>query len=230
MGNALKRISVVTNARLQSTRVPRKLVRPFADTTLIEIALAKLNRMDFFEHRYLAVAEPELKRLASDYPAVDVLDRAPEAVQQGVNPQRVTFAHYLHVPSDYIFVFNPCLPCITVETIRRAYDYCQSTDHPSYTAVVPTGDWVFGPNGDPVTNTDPGNPTTNLDRSFRKATHAFHIVRKQTFAEHSRFWTFTRDDPHLVPMPEEEAVDIDTEIEFAFAEMLWQRSRARRVS
>ena len=31
------------------------------------------------------------------------------------------------------------------------------------------------------------------------------------------------DDPHLIDMPEEEAVDVDTELEFQFAELLWQR-------
>lgn len=220
----MKTISVVTNARLQSTRVPRKLVRPFAGTSLIEIALRKLDQMDFFDNRYLAVAEDDLATLAGAYPNVEVLRRDAAAVQRGVNPQSVTFAHYLEVPSEYILVFNPCLPCVTMETVRRAFDYFQATDYSSYTAAVPTGDWIFAPDGEPVTNRDPGNVTTNLNRSFHKATHAFHIVNRRRFAEEGRFWTLTKDDPHLVVMPEDEAVDVDTAMEFELAETMWRRA------
>ena len=98
----MKSISVVTNARLGSTRVPQKLMRPFADSSLIEIALSKLDKMDFFEHRYLAVAEKELVELGRKYPNVEVLERHTAAVKKGVNPLTVTFEHFLRVPSDYI--------------------------------------------------------------------------------------------------------------------------------
>ena len=221
----MKSISVVSNARTQSTRVPRKLVRPFAGTTLLDIALAKLDRMQFFEHRFLAVAEDELSAMARGYPNVEILHRDPAAVQRGVNAQRVTFAHYLRIPSEYIFAFNPCLPCVSVDTIRKAFDYFQSTEHPSYMAAVPTGDWVFDADGEPVTNADPANLTTNQNRSFRKAAHAFYIVNKRRFAETGRMWAFRKDDPHLILMPEDEAIDVDTEMEFSLAEMVWGERR-----
>ena len=69
----MKSISVVTNARLQSSRVTDKLMRPFADSSLIEIALEKLNDMDFFDQRYLAVAEEPLIDLVGNYSNVEVL-------------------------------------------------------------------------------------------------------------------------------------------------------------
>jgi CMP-N-acetylneuraminic acid synthetase len=221
----VKSISVVVNARLQSSRVPRKLVRPFAGRSLLDIALDKLNRMDFFAHRFLAVAEDDLARMAQPYPQVEVLRRRQEAVHPGVNPQKVTFAHYGEVPSDYIFVFNPCLPLVSIGTVRNAFDYFQSTDYPSYTSVVKTGDWVFDSEGNPVTNTDPQNLTTNKNVSFYKAAHAFHIIGKQVFVSHGRHWSFTRNDPHMVEIPEAEYADVDTEPEFALAESLYQRQR-----
>lgn len=211
-------ISVVSNARLQSTRMPRKLLRPFAGKSLIEIALGKLDRMDFFEHRYLATAEDDLIALGKRFPNIEILKRDAAAVQKGVNPQEVTFAHYLKVPSDYIFVFNPCLPCIRVETIRKAFDYFQETDFNSYTAVVPTGDWIFDSEGRALTNADPRNVTTNKNRTFFKACHAFHIVNKAFFAANKIHWLFQPNDPHLIRIPEEEAVDVDTPLEFELAE------------
>lgn len=218
----MKSISVVTNARLGSTRVPQKLVRPFAGSSLIEIALAKLDQMDFFEHRYLAVAETELMELGRKFPNVEILERDAQAVRKGVNPLTVTFEHYLRVPSDYIFVFNPCLPCIRLDTIRKAFDYFQATDYNTYTAVIPTGDWIFDSDGNALTNSDPRNVTTNKDRPFLKGCHAFHIINKAFFREQKILWTFGRDDPHLVQIPEDEAVDVDTPMEFELAETIYK--------
>ena len=223
----MKSISVVTNARLGSTRVPNKLARPFAESSLIEIALSKLDKMDFFEHRYLAVAEKELIDLGSKYPNVEILERDAEAVKKGVNPLTVTFEHYLRVPSDYIFVFNPCLPCIRVETIKKAFDYFQSTDYNSYTAVIPTGDWIFDSDGNALTNADPRNATTNKNRSFLKGCHAFHIINKAFFREKNILWTFMPNDPHLVKIPEEESVDVDTPAEFDLAEQIYRQNCLR---
>lgn len=221
----MKNISVVINARLNSTRVPRKLVRSFAGSSLIEIALGKLNQMDFFDHRYLAVAESELIDLGREFPNVEILERDLRAVQKGVNPLSVTFAHYLHVPSDYIFVFNPCLPCIKIQTIKKAFDYFQTTNHNSYTAVIPTGDWIFDAEGNALTNSDPRNVTTNKNTTFFKGCHAFHIINKTFFRDQQILWSFNRNDPHLVPIPEDEAVDVDTPMEFELAEKLYRQAR-----
>jgi CMP-N-acetylneuraminic acid synthetase len=219
----MKSISVVINARLGSTRVPQKLVRPFAGSSLIEIALSKLDRLDFFEHRYLAAAENELIKLGRGYRNIEILERDVAAVKRGVNPLTLTFEHYLRVPSDYIFVFNPCLPCIRVDTIRRAFEYFQETNYNSYTAVVQTGDWIFDSEGNALTNSDPRNVTTNKDRSFVKGCHAFHIVNKSYFREQGILWSFDRNNPHLIHIQEDEAVDVDTPLEFELAEIAYLR-------
>ena len=217
----MKSVSAVVNARLSSTRVPKKLVRPFAGSTLIDIALAKLDKMDFFEHRFLAVADQQLVKIGSHYKNVKILHRKSVAVKKGVNPQNITFAHYCDVPSDYILVFNPCLPLITTDTIRMAYDYFQKNDFPSFTSVVKTGDWVFDSKGQPITNTDPGNLTTNENVQFYKAAHAFHIITKDRFVKEGIHWSFTIDDPHMIEILEDEYFDIDTEYEFKLAEILY---------
>ena len=219
----MKSISVVINARLGSTRVPQKLVKPFAESSLIEIALSKLDRMDFFEHRYLAVAERDLIELGSKYKNVEILERDAAAVKKGVNPLTVTFEHYLRVSSDYIFVFNPCLPCIRVETIKKAFDYFQETSFNSYTAVIPTGDWIFDLEGNALTNSDPGNATTNKNMTFMKGCHAFHIINKNFFKNQKILWNFKKNDPHLIKIPEDEAIDVDTTNEFEFAQIVYSK-------
>jgi CMP-N-acetylneuraminic acid synthetase len=221
----LKSISVVINARTASTRVPNKLLRPFGQTSLIEIALEKLDALDFFEKRFLAAHDKPLLELLETgrYPNVELLPRQPDAVKKGVNPLAMTFGHYLNVPSDWIFVFNPCLPFVTIETLKNAWKHFQDTSFNSYTAVVKTGDWIFDSDGHALTNNDPKNATTNKNRSFYKGCHAFHIHSKKFFKDQGILWTFKPNDPSLIEVPEEQAIDVDTMIEFEFAEFAWQR-------
>ena len=221
----MKSISVVINARLGSTRVKEKLVRPFASKSLIEIALEKLDVMDFFEHRYLAVAENRLKKIGGKYKNIEILDRNIDAVKPGVNDQKVTFAHYLGIPSDYIFVFNPCLPMITVDTIKKAFEYFQETDHTSYTSSIPTRDWIFDDNGNAITNSDPRNLTTNKGETFHKAAHAFHIINRENLKKNGYHWTFTPNDPHLIEIPEGESMDVDEMLDFEFAEFAYKNKK-----
>jgi CMP-N-acetylneuraminic acid synthetase len=220
----MRSISVIINARLQSTRVPKKLIRPFSGSSLIKIALDKLNKMDFFEHRYLGVADVELKELAKDYKNIEILSRSQEAVKSGVNPPKISFAHYLDIPSDYIFIFNPCQPALSINTIKNAFDYFQKTKFSSYTSAVETRDWIFDDGGNSLTNKDTNNYSTNKGRLFYRAAHSFHIVSKDFFYKNGYHWTFTTNDPHLISVPETEIIDVDTQFDFKIAQLYYNHA------
>lgn len=226
----MKPISAIVNARLQSSRTKNKMVRPYCGTDLLEIALEKLNGLDFFEHRYLAVAEDELARKAERYPNIEVLRRKPEAVAPGPHHPMITFEHYLRVPTEYFFVINPCAAFLSRETIRTAFDEFQQTDFRSYIAVEQTRDWVFSANGEALTHRNAaGFQNTSDGEYFLRATHAFYIANRDYFASHDgQLWTLQKDDPHLVAMPGDEAIDVDTDLDFEISEYLYsKRIRAR---
>lgn len=226
----MKPISAIVNARLQSSRTKSKMVRPYCGTDLLEIALAKLNDLDFFEHRFLAVAEDELARKAEKYPNVEVLRRKDEAVAPGPHHPMITFEHYTRVPTEFFFVINPCAAFLSRDTIRKAYDLFQKTDFRSYIAVEQTRDWMFSASGDALTHKNAaGFQNTSDGDYFLRATHAFYIANRDYFASHDgQLWTLQRDDPHLVAMPSEEAVDVDTDLDFAISEYLYGRKLGLR--
>lgn len=219
----MRTISVVINARLQSTRLPRKLLRPFANSTLIEIALEKMNQMDFFEHRYFAVAEQELKRLAPRYPNVILLERSMEAVRLGYGDHKVIYAHYPQIESDYIFWLNPCHPLLTIETVADAVEVFHNNNYNSYTAVVPTQEWLFDKVGNPVTHVIGGVISTAHSQKYYKVTHGFHIFNKAFFLKNYQVWTMTKNDPYLIEVPEAEDFDADRLIQFETAEAVYIR-------
>lgn len=221
----MKPISVIVNARLQSSRTRNKMVRPYCGTDLLEIALEKLNGLDFFEHRYLAVAEDELARKAEKYPNVEILKRKGKSVDPGPHHPLITFEHYSRVPTEYFFVINPCAAFLSGETIRKAYDIFQSTDFRSYIAVEKTRDWIFSSGGDALTHRNPsGFQNTSDGEYFLRATHAFYVANRNYFTSHDgQLWTLQKDDPHLIVMPSEEAVDVDTDLDFEISECLYRK-------
>jgi CMP-N-acetylneuraminic acid synthetase len=225
----MKTISVLINARLQSSRIPQKLVRPFASTNLISIALEKIEQMGFFKHRYLAVAEEELKRFVSGYPHVELLERSLESVKPGYGNHKVIYEHYSWIDSDYIFWLNPCHPLLSIETVKSAVDIFQDTDHNSYTAVVPTREWLFDEAGHPVTHTSGSTLSTAHSARFFKATHSFHIINKDYFLRTYQYWTMTQNDPYLIAVPASENFDCDTPVQFQTAEAVY-KSRSCQTS
>lgn len=196
-------------------------MRPFAGSTLIKIVLEKLNKMYFFEHRYLAVAEEELKSLLSSYPEVELLERTPESVKPGYGDHKVIYDHYTRVESDYIFWLNPCHPLLSIETVKKAVETFQSTDFKSYTAVVQTKDWIFDGEGTPMTNVISSMLSTSCSKKFYKASHSFHIINKSYFLKHYQYWTMSKDDPFLIEIPDAENFDCDTQVQFETAEAVY---------
>lgn len=217
-------ISVLVNARTKSTRLPRKLLLPFADTTLVDIVLGKLDKMDFFEHRYFGVAEKELQERALKFGNIELLERNEDAVAPGYNDHRKVYAHYARVESDYIFWLNACHPLLGIDTIRRAYDFVLDTQHNSYTSVIPTNDWIFDAAGHPITNKQASMLSTAHSPTFYKVAHAFHVFRKDFFLKNYIPWTLTPKDPALVEIPPEESYDVNDQIEFDVAEAAYLRA------
>lgn len=218
-------IAGLINARLLSSRLPNKLVLPFAGTTLIDVALEKLAASDFFSVRYLAAAENDLLLRGAKHPNIVNLVRDQRAVQPGYNGNESVFAHCRAIETDYIFWLNACSPLLSVDTMRRACEYVCETRFNSYTSVVETHDWIFDEDGLPVTHRQPGMLSTAHSPRFYRVAHAFHIYNTAFFLKSFVPWTFTPHDPDLVRIPEEESFDVNTSVEFAVAEEAYKRAR-----
>ena len=218
----MNKVGLVVNGRLSSTRCPKKLIRPFAGSTLFDIALSKLSSLSSQLKTYVGIADPELIQLASKYPAVNLLKRSQASIQPGYGDHREIFAHYKYIDAEYIMWVNPCHPLLSPQTILNAINIVEKSGFPSFTSVVPTTDWIFTEDGLPVTNKEPGMISTAHCSSYFKVAHAFHIFRKDTFMSTYQHWSLTKNDPCLITIPEEENFDVNTELEFSIAELAFQ--------
>ena len=76
----LDEIAIVVQARLNSQRVPQKMIRPFADTTLYDLVLEKIKEAlpGKQEHIWASVYEPELVDIAKKQ-SVNIFNRSHES-------------------------------------------------------------------------------------------------------------------------------------------------------
>ena len=63
-------IAFIIQARLDSKRIPEKMIRPFAGTNLFEIAIQKLVDSKLIPNSkiFTALFDPELQSIAENYP------------------------------------------------------------------------------------------------------------------------------------------------------------------
>lgn len=225
--NRKKSISVIINARLKSSRLKKKLVRDFSDTNLLDIALKKLNKLNFFENRYLATAENEIIKKMENYKNIKLLKRKKSSVAKGPHHPLITFAHYLDVPSDYIFVINPCAAHLKIETIKKAYKFFQKNNYKSYIAATLSRDWIFDMDGNPITHKNKNTYQNTSDNSPSiKVTHSFYIISKKLFIKNKgNCWSLKKNDPYLFLIPKEEALDVDDIYDFYLSEKIYILSK-----
>lgn len=215
-------ITAVIMARTASTRCPQKNIRPFAGTTIIDIALEKLNVMDFVDDRMFAVAEEIFFDKAAKYPNVRIYERSAASIEKGHAPLKIRYEHFYDIKTDFVLFMNPCHPLLSIETLKSAVDIVRENQFNSFTSVIPSNDWIFDAEGNPITHKNPTKTGTNQTSPMTKAAHAFHFYRPENIEKYGYHWTLTKNDPALIEIPVEESIDIDTELDFVIAELYYK--------
>jgi CMP-N-acetylneuraminic acid synthetase len=216
-------VAVVINARLESSRLPNKLVLPFSGSSLIEVALAKLSAVRVRE-KYLAAYDPEIIELYKKYEnTVGLLRRKKSAVTKGQVPHRVAFAHYEMVEAPYIMVMNPCHPLTTPSTYEMAIDKFGACDAISLTSVVKKINIFFGADGRMINRSDESEVKTHNQSPVFEMAHVFHIFPKDVFLSTGQLWNYTLANPKLYEVTKLEALDVDDQEDFDICESIFRR-------
>lgn len=220
MARAAADVAVFLNVRMQSRRCPGKMLRPFADTTLLDICLAKLRQLAW-PRTYVGAWEPELLARARRYPELIVYERSAASARSDSDGRRI-FEILTVIDTPWVMWVNPCVPLLSVETLQKALAAFLADDCRSLTSVRALHGWFYAAEGRPLNDTQ-GSVDTMQSQPIYAAAHAFHIYeRERMLAEGSPFPN-RPGDPRLFTIPEGEAHDIDTEDEFDVVEILYRR-------
>ncbi len=220
-------IAGIIQARIGSQRCKNKMLRDFAGTNLISLALGKYSVEPKSFKLYFAAHEKELLNIGRNYNCA-ILERD----QASADGEKIEIImNYLHhIQEEYVMFINACCPFLMLDTLNRAVKCFEETKALSMTSVVKSHTWYYFQDGRPINFLDPTTLNTKHTEPLYAVTHSFHIFNRKRFLEKHHFWNHGEKDPYFFEISEQEAVDIDTEFEYKLAESLYLREQQYNTS
>jgi CMP-N-acetylneuraminic acid synthetase len=219
-------ICLIVQARLGSQRVPRKMIRPFCDTTLVDILFDKLKCLKSLSQSniYFSAYEDELKEIADNH-GINIYHRSEDSAKSEGQPLSEIYEWHDQLPFKYLVLVSACNPLLKAETIDAFIEDFIKSDEEGAFAVFPKKTYYWDKNGNNLTDWEGSTiMNTKFVDPVYEAAHCLYASRMDIIKD--GFWMDTKSppEPHLVEMEELEAFDIDYEWQFKIAELLYQNS------
>ena len=169
-------ICFIIYARLGSQRLPGKMLRPFADTTLVDIALEKIKSCKEIplSNFYLCVHESELIERGQSH-GVNVFRRSEASANEDTDV-RVLMEWWDKLPYTYCVMAMATLPFLKVGTLDAFIKAYRQSQYPGMFAVVERNNYYWDsrcrlttpwPRGETMLNTKAVNVTYEAAHSLR---------------------------------------------------------------
>ena len=215
----MKTIAGIIHARKDSTRCPNKHLRQLGNTTLIDVALEKLSKLNVDE-KYLAVYDLELKDKVID--GVKILHRDYDSVAPGNCHHSVYYKHLNNVESDYIVNLNPCQPFLEVDKLQQVITLFKYSKFDSMITVKKERNFFWDKHQNPINFKPNDRLSTTAGPWVYSATHSLVFYEKNYMLTEWELFPNTKDNPfpYVVDWSEKELLDVDTETDFNIVRQL----------
>jgi CMP-N-acetylneuraminic acid synthetase len=223
----LEDILFITQARLNSERLPRKMLKPFAGSNLMEICLNKMQKSKYIPaaNLYLSAYEPELIDLAEKM-GVNVFHRSLESItDEGITLQKI-YEWYKKLPFKYYVMVSACFPLLNVETIDKFIQHFINSPHEGLFAVVERRTYYWDKNGKMLNDWPAGKLLdTKIVDPIYEAGHCLYGGTMEQIGRGLHMGSFAeKNDPELFVIDnEKEAFDIDWPWQFEVNELLYDK-------
>lgn len=222
----LDSIAIVIQARLNSQRVPKKMIRPFAGTTLFDLVLDKVIEAlpSKQEHIWASVYEPELFDIAMKK-GINIFNRSRVSANNDDSLQKI-YEWHDKLPSEYKYVMlvSGCNPLLKPETIREFYNQLVKQEEENLFAVMEKKQYYWNKEGSLVTPwpADQTIMNTKAVEPTYEAAHVLYASRLDIIKDNRFMGDFQAPGGiKLFKMDELEAFDIDYEWQFEVGEKLF---------
>lgn len=217
-------IAFIVQSNLGNDRVPRKMVRPFAGTTLFDLVLDKLVECDSISNAnlYASVHEEELRQIAQSKD-VRIYHRSFESATN-TSDVRTVYEWYKFLPHEYVVLISGDTPLLKIDTIDRFVKQFVFQKEESLFGVVKKHNFYWNMDGALVTPWPEGQTIMNIDavEPTYEAAHCLYASRRDLIAEHMFMGVF--EEPGgvmLFDLPELEAYNVHDPAQFKIAEKLY---------
>jgi len=226
----IKDVCFIVQARLNSDRVPRKMLKSFANSTLLDICLSKLLRSSVIpkDNIFLSCYEPEIKACGIRH-GINIFPRskqsANEETKMGViyewhNKLNIMFKK----DYKYVVLISACNPLLSISTIDNfVKEFLFSTKKGAF-GVFLNRNYFWSKSGKPITNWKklPIMNTKIVDPVY-EAAHCLYATPIEIIKDGFFMDDKSPADPHLFCMEELESFDIDYPWQFDVAEILYEK-------
>jgi len=219
----IKDILFIIQARLNSQRVPKKMLKPFKGTNLFSHAMTKILLSDYIpkENFYVSVYEEELINEATRL-GVNIFKRSHESANNDNNLQKI-YEWHDKLPFKYVIKINACSPFLKIDTINEFTKQFIEQDEENLFGVIEQKDYFWNKEGLMITPwpEDQTIMNTKAVEPTYKAAHVLYASRTDIIKDNKFMGDFFKEgDIKLFPMNELEAFDIDYEWQFTLAEKI----------
>ena len=196
-------VAVIIQARLSSQRCPQKMIRPFADTTLMDIVLEKLEKSSIpNQNVWCSVYEPELKDLCSKYP-FNVFNRSEKSAMSEGTPLTEIYEWWDEIPQKYVVLINACCPFVKTETIEGFFNDYLKSDTDGMFAVMDKKNYFWDEDGTFLTPLKEDVMNTKTAKIIREAAHCLYAGSLEKIGQGVWMGDFNKpNDIELWSMPE----------------------------
>ena len=222
-------ILVLIQARLGSQRVPLKMIRSFADTTLMDITIEKILKSNVIAKKnfYISAYEPELKGICKKW-GVNIFHRSEKSASSEGTPMTEMYEWWDRLPYKYCVLINACAPFIETETIDNFVLEYAKTNSDGMFGVIERKDYFWNSDGKLLTPWPEGQDVMNtkfVGKTY-EAAHCLYAGRMDKIGDNVWMGDFQKPgDIELFPMQEEQCLDIDYEWQFKMCESVYKDTK-----
>lgn len=211
-------------ARLNSQRCPRKMIKPFADTSLMQIAIDNMKNIKSLplDNFYLSIYEPELIEIANNN-KINYFKRSEKSANSEGTPLTEIYEWWDRLPYEYVVMVNACAPLLTSETIDNFVESYLQSDSDGMFGVIEKKNYMWDKDGEFLTPLKEGIMNTKTADPVYEAAHCLYAGKMSNIGKGIWMGDFSKKgDIELVPMSEEECFDIDYQWQFDLGENLYR--------
>jgi len=226
----IKDVVFIIQSRTTSTRIPNKMLRPFADSNLFEIAVEKIlsSKVIPKENLLLSIMDDELIDIAKKHD-VNYFIRSEESTQEPVTLPKV-FEWHDKIPFKYYVHVNGCSPLLKVETIEAFLSHFLKSDHKGLFGVFEKKTFLFSNEGE-MLNKFYGEDKylatleTKFVETCYEAAHSLYAGTLEDISKEIYMGSFKgKNDPEFFSIDEIECFDIDWPWQFDLAEIMYKKN------
>ena len=220
----ISKVGLIVQARLNSQRVPNKMIRQLGNSSLFGVLCEKLRKSQYIpqENIFVSVYEEELIDIANQN-NMNIFKRSKEsAFFDGDGSVSIMYDWWDKLPFEYVVLVSACLPFLTLKTIENFYKKYLDIEKNGMLAVMKKKTYYWDGNKKLITKKfeESGNMNTKLVETTYEAAHCLYAGKTSLIGDGIWMGDFTKDEIELFPIEEKECFDVDYDWEFEVAKKL----------